>query len=144
MGGGWAGPPDELAMKDSELEGTVHTFLQMYSAAENDNDRAEIRENLTKTLVEQFAIRQQRREREIAEIEARVKRLRDALKKRADAKQKIIEQRLNELLSDAEGLGWGDAGASGFAPPGGGRFGFGGAGVFGQSGAAPGAAPPRE
>ena len=41
----------------------------------------------------------------------RVARLRESLTKRSDAKQQIIERRLNDLFSDIDGLGWGDVDA---------------------------------
>ncbi|MGQ0634433.1 MAG: hypothetical protein ACT4QC_07480 [Planctomycetaceae bacterium] len=114
MGGagtmGGVGQADPLVLQDMVLEQQVNKHVSAFMSADSDDSRAAARAALTGMLKEQFVIRQQRREKEIAEIEERVKRLREALDKRAEAKEKIIERRLTQLLSDAEGLGWGEAG----------------------------------
>ncbi len=99
-----------LMQADAEQEGEVQAAVIAYSDPSADSAaRAEARTKLASALEAQFTARQQRRELEIQQIEERVKKLRDALDKRASAKDKIIERRLNDLLTDAEGLGWGDA-----------------------------------
>ncbi|MFN0052604.1 MAG: hypothetical protein ACKV0T_10455 [Planctomycetales bacterium] len=111
--------------------------LEDEAAQKAEQAREAARHTVAELLDQQFEVRQQRREREIEEIERRVKRLRDAFDKRAAATEKIIERRLNDLFSDAEGLGWGDAGG-GEAKPG--FSGFSGFGI-GAAGGVPGARP---
>ncbi len=127
--GGYAGGPSEeeqkLNAEDGALEGQVHELVQRYGDPNlDDATRGKVRAELTQALDRQFAIRQQRREMEIQQIEERVKALRSALDKRAGAKDKIIERRLSDLLSDADGLGWGESGGE-F------RYGFGFGGKYG-------------
>lgn len=128
-----------LMRKDIELEGQVQQTVTAYSDPNTDErKREDLRTGLTDLLDQQFSVRQERREMEIKQIEERVKKLRDALDKRADAKDKIIERRLNDLLSDAEGLGWGEAGPTGFmfGGPSVGRSPYGPGGITGGRGPA--------
>ncbi|HEV3024616.1 MAG TPA: hypothetical protein VGX76_19205, partial [Pirellulales bacterium] len=39
-------------------------------------------------------------------IEARVKKLREVINKRNEAKRSIIDKRLDQLIREADGLGW--------------------------------------
>jgi hypothetical protein len=98
-----------LKNQDAAIGVDIGSVLAEYKNTETEADRQKLRQRLTELLSEQFTLRQQRRENEIQQIESRVKKLRELLQKRTDAQQKIVERRLNELLSDAEGLGWGDS-----------------------------------
>ena len=77
-----------------------------YAATEDGEKRAAIKAELLKVLSEQFETQQQIRERELADVEARVKKLRELTQKRRDAQKTIVDQRLDQLLREAEGLGW--------------------------------------
>jgi hypothetical protein len=100
---------DPIVQQDFELESQVQQAVQEYGRAESDSDRAVHRKKVEDLLNEQFALRQKRREQEIVAVENQLKKLRDTLRRRAGARAEIIQQRLNELLNDADGLGWGDA-----------------------------------
>ncbi|MSR56157.1 MAG: hypothetical protein EXS05_00550 [Planctomycetaceae bacterium] len=128
MMGGMAGPAapiDPLLAEDFELESQIQQVLEQFDNSADDETQAAMRKMVADLLERQFTVRQERREREIGEIEARVKRLREALEKRTEAKKQIIDRRLNDLFSDAEGLGWGDIGGGASA---------GGSGTSGSSG----------
>ncbi|HLJ10639.1 MAG TPA: hypothetical protein VKU82_05590 [Planctomycetaceae bacterium] len=107
----------ELMRQDAELEQQIRQTVHEYAAADSDDERGEARKKLSGLLKDQFSIRQKRREQDIARIEERVKRLREALKKRSESQQEIVERRLNDILSDADGLGWGDAAGDAGANP---------------------------
>jgi hypothetical protein len=91
-------------------------LLAKYAETTDEKERAKIKEELSKALEKLFDLQQQERGSEIADIEARVKRLRDMLDKRTKARQSIISNRLEQLIREAEGLGWVDPAAGG--PPG--------------------------
>jgi len=57
---------------------------------------------------------------EVAKIEARLQKLRGLIGRRADSRGKIIDNRLEQLLNDAAGLGWSSAAKDNtpYAPPG--------------------------
>lgn len=80
--------------------------LAAYAAAANDHERTKIKAGISKILERQFDLQQQMRKLELDPIEARVKRLRELIDKRNQARKTIVEKRLDQLLRDAEGLGW--------------------------------------
>ncbi len=101
---------------DSSLEGEVHSKLKAYADADDDKTRTTARTEMAELLGKQFDALQGQREKEIQELETRVKKLRETLSKRAAAKQQIVNSRLNQLLSEVEGLGWGTPGEAGDSP----------------------------
>jgi len=82
------------------------SLLAKYAATRNEQERSQFKESLSKVLDKQFDLQQQARKRELEPIEARVKRLRELIEKRSQARKMIVEKRLDQLLRDAEGMGW--------------------------------------
>ena len=115
--------------RDAQLNGKVGECVQQYLAAKDDDARRAAREKLQTALGDLFDARQKQREDEIKEIETRVTKLRETLKKRESKRQELIEHHLTTLIQDAEGLGWGNDAQGGNAlyyrtpmmAPGGGR-----------------------
>jgi Spy/CpxP family protein refolding chaperone len=100
--------------KEAELNGKVQEALDKYTAAKDDEAKQAARKQLQGALTELFDARQKEREDEIKQIEERVAKLRDTLKKRESMRQELIDHHLTTLIQDAEGLGWGsDSGAIG-------------------------------
>jgi hypothetical protein len=115
-------------------------------AAKTDEAKDEAKKATQTLLDSYFEADMKKREREIADIEARVKRLRAQLQKRRAAKDEIVQLQLKVIVNEAEGLGFfsappsnsagmemgmgGDMGGGmggqgmggGYAPPGGGFF----------------------
>jgi len=115
----------QIVQKDTELEGKVRHIVGQYHSAGKQAERDKLRAQATELLDQQFSLRQKRRTLELENLEARVRKLREAVSKREAAKQTIIDRRLAELLHDDDGLGWGDASPShgpGFGGPA--RFNF--------------------
>jgi hypothetical protein len=96
----------QLARSDHELSRKSEQLAAQYGAAKEDDKKSQIRGQLRETLEKQFQLQEQHREQEIAQIEQRLKSLRDLMQKRKNARQEIIDRRLDQLLRDAEGLGW--------------------------------------
>lgn len=69
-------------------------------------DRARIKDDLRELLEKQFELRQRRHEQEIEALEAQVKSLKELVRKRNDNRGLIVSKRLDQILRDAEGLGW--------------------------------------
>jgi len=127
----------------------IPKLLAKYGQTTDETERAKIKDGLSKVLAKLFDLQQKEREREIADIEGRVKRLREMLDKRTKARQSIISNRLDQLLREAEGLGWVEpapgsmpgmpgmgAGGMGGGYGGFGGMGMGASGVMGSSGPA--------
>ncbi len=100
--------------KEAELNAKVQEGLDKYTAAKDDEAKQAARKQLQGALTELFDARQKEREDEIKQIEERVAKLRETLKKRESMRQDLIDHHLTTLIQDAEGLGWGsDGGAIG-------------------------------
>jgi len=81
-------------------------LAQQYVKAEKEEQKREIRKKLTDLLNQQFEQQSQRQQRELEELEKQIAKLRATLRKRLEAKSTIIERRIDQLIQDAEGLGW--------------------------------------
>ncbi|HVX11480.1 MAG TPA: hypothetical protein VHC22_09885 [Pirellulales bacterium] len=97
---------DELLRQDQQLEQEVQTLAHQLADSNDDKQRAELKDKLSQTLDKQFDTQQKLRELEVSRIEARVQRLRELIRKRTDSRRKIIDNRFEQLLNDADGLGW--------------------------------------
>jgi len=106
----------ELAQAEAGLAGEASEILAHYSEAETAADRKKIAVELRESLAKQFDVQKQRRELELGRIEEQVRKLRDQLKKRTDARETIIDRRLDQLINEAEGLGWAPPAPAGRGP----------------------------
>jgi hypothetical protein len=96
----------KLRQAESALAHESEQLVAQYAATEDDEQRGGLKTQLAESLSQQFSVQQQLRERELARVEARVKKLRELTEKRRAAQKTIVEQRLDQLLREADGLGW--------------------------------------
>jgi hypothetical protein len=96
----------ELQNQEAQADREVNSLLASYGRTDKEGDRAAIKKKLTANLEKLFDAQQKRREMEVTRIEDQLKKLREVIEKRAKGKDKIIDRRLEQLLQDAEGLGW--------------------------------------
>lgn len=96
----------KLAQQASQLERTVQQLVHDFAGLEDEEAKAKLKVQLAEALVQQFDARHAIREQELQQLEEQMKRLRELLEKRKEAKPKIIESRMDELIRAAEGLGW--------------------------------------
>jgi hypothetical protein len=96
----------ELQNQEAQADHEVNTLLAAYNRTDKEGERAAIKKKLTANLEKLFDAQQKRREMEVTRIEEQLKKLREVIEKRAKGKDKIIDRRLEQLLQDAEGLGW--------------------------------------
>ena len=94
--------------EDAQLETWVSQALSTYAQTEDQDARAKQRDEIAKGLDQIFDIRQEHRVNELKALEARVQKLRATLDQRATSKNEILKNRLDYLLREADGLGWGD------------------------------------
>jgi len=97
---------DHPSDKEQQLDRQAHDVVRQYGRTENRDEREKLREKLNDVLQQQFDAQQQRRKAEIEKIEAQIKKLREVMQKREDAKREIVRRRLDQLIQEAEGLGW--------------------------------------
>lgn len=100
---------NELSEAEAELAREADELISQYAASDDAAEQKKVRANLRETLAKQFDLQKQRRELELSRIEERIKKVREQLKKRNDARETIVDRRLEQLVDDAEGLGWGPA-----------------------------------
>jgi hypothetical protein len=100
----------KLHAQDHAHEQTTRELLAQYRNAQSPGDRSGILEKLSTAVREQFDVRQQIRAKELEELEARVRKLRELHEKREDAKSEIVERRVEQLVHEADGLGWSGSG----------------------------------
>lgn len=108
----WAGrsPGDPALQKlwdeDEKLAGEARRLTRQLEAADTDAKRDEAKAKLREVLVKQFDARQKRHGLEIEALEAKVKKLKDIVRKRQDGREDIITRRLDQIVRDSQGLGW--------------------------------------
>ncbi len=91
---------------EAVLEQQAAGLMREYAQTEDEGQRAKVKTKLADLLNKQFDMQQKRRDQEVAAIEAQLKKLRELMRKRGENRQKIIDNRLDQLVREAEGLGW--------------------------------------
>lgn len=94
--------------EEEHLETWVSRALTIYAQTDDEESRLKQREEITKGLNKIFDLRHQQRVKELRELEARVQKLKSTLDQRAASKTDIVKKRLDYLIREADGLGWGD------------------------------------
>lgn len=91
---------------ESLLAHRVNELTKKLGEAKSEAERSEIKTELSQHLEKQFVLRQKRHQEEIAALEAKIKKLKELVEKRQENRREIIAKRLDQILSNAEGLGW--------------------------------------
>ncbi len=96
----------EMSQAESALSQKADELKKMLERANGDNQRAEIRTKLSKTLADQFDLRQKRHNAEIDTLERQVAKLKELVRKRQESRSEIISRRVEEIQREVDGLGW--------------------------------------
>lgn len=111
--GGRAQQADPAIVKAKQLEAKIQRqareLVAKYASTDDADARAEVKKGLNSLLKEQFELQKEVREVELSRLEEKVKKLRDLLDKRSAQKDEIVERRVEQLLLEADGLGWGES-----------------------------------
>jgi hypothetical protein len=94
-------PPEEM-----EEFRDLHKAVEKLKSAKNDAEKTSATSEISKLLEKSFQHDLERRERQVSDIEARVKKLRDQIEKRKKAKNDIVGLRLKTIVNEADGLGF--------------------------------------
>lgn len=97
---------NKLLGVEGNLERETAGLVEEYARTEDEAQRSKTKAKLAATLEKQFDQQQKRRDLEVARIEAQLKKLREIMRKRAESRQTIVDKRLDQLLREADGLGW--------------------------------------
>lgn len=77
-----------------------------YVKAEKESEKKDIRQKMVDVLNEQFDNQMTEQQKELEELEKQITELRTVLKKRSAAKGTIVDQRVEQLIREADGMGW--------------------------------------
>ena len=91
----------------AEQESETQRLISEYGQTEDEKERGWIAGEMEKVVARHFEIRQASRDRELKRLEEQVRKLREVHQKRAKQKEQIVQDRVRQLLRDADGLGWG-------------------------------------
>ncbi len=103
--------PEHYALRvaDTRLERQALDLSRQYREATERGDAAagdELRESLRQAVAEHFDVRQQLREKILADLRKRVEQMQQRIEERQAARQELIDQRLDELTGHAAGPRW--------------------------------------
>ena len=98
--------PKSNTPNPSQLQSEPAQLAHQYVEAKKEDEKREVRKHLSEVLSHQFDLHIQQQQRELEDLEKRIAKLKEVVKKRIDAKSTIVERRLEQLIQDAEGLGW--------------------------------------
>jgi hypothetical protein len=88
-------------------------LIEGWKNSKEGAEREKLETELRALLRREFASRLAVHEREIKKLEEKVRQLRERLALRKDKQEDIVDHRLQQILRDAQGLGWGSEGAHG-------------------------------
>lgn len=80
--------------------------LAAYREADTDEERDEAKTKLSEALGEEYDAILEQHAKHLAQMEERLEKLRGQLEKRRDARDDMVEMRVEALTSEADGLGW--------------------------------------
>ncbi|MBN1911555.1 MAG: hypothetical protein JW818_17570 [Pirellulales bacterium] len=92
-----------LAQADHILAVQSNELAERFRRSEGE-ERAKIRERLVQTVNKHFEVRQERREFELKQVEKEVERLRNAIKRRSEAREAIVERHIRRLTGEKDEL----------------------------------------
>jgi peptidoglycan hydrolase CwlO-like protein len=84
----------------------IAPIVQQLKCAKSDSEIEKLKGQLDEALEKSFAMRQKRHSQEIEELEAKVKTLKELVAKRQEKRREIVANRRDQILRDAQGLGW--------------------------------------
>jgi hypothetical protein len=87
-------------------EAAIAPIVHELGNAKSDSERESVKTRLSEELEKAFATRQKRHLKELEALEAKVKELKDLVAKRQENRREIIANRRDQILREAQGLGW--------------------------------------
>jgi hypothetical protein len=86
-----------LLKEDMELDRQTHELAMRCRQAPKEQ-LADMKKPLQELVNRQFEVRQERRNLELKRLDTEIQRLREAIDRRSKARDKIVEQRMSDLL----------------------------------------------
>jgi len=89
-----------------QLEQKSKQLARDYRKSDSEDEKAKIQDELKICLTKLFDLREKKRNDRVMDLEKEVENLKAMLKYRKEKKDEIIENRLNEMLSEDERMKW--------------------------------------
>jgi hypothetical protein len=89
-----------------ELQAESAQLAKRYVDSKKEGEKDEIRKKLEDAVNKQFDQHMEQQQKELQELEKQIEHLRSVLQKRQDQKSSIVRRRIDQLIHEAEGLGW--------------------------------------
>jgi hypothetical protein len=97
---------EKLDTAEARLEARSQDITAHYRATTSESDRDALRGDLEDIVLQQFEVRQQRRQLELERLERQLKRLRESIEKRTSSRDSLIKQRVEQLVGEESDLGF--------------------------------------
>ena len=95
---------EKLLREDYDLERQTYDAAKRVKRGQSTDEKDKSRKELAEIVGKHFEVRQRRRDLQVKRMEDEIKKLRDVMTKRGEAKEQIIKKRLSELLGDGDDL----------------------------------------
>jgi hypothetical protein len=97
---------EKLDTAEARLDARSQDITVRYRATTSESDRDALRGDLEDVVLQQFEVRQQRRQLELERLERQLKRLRESIDKRTSSRDALIKQRVEQLVGENSDLGF--------------------------------------
>lgn len=98
--------PQRVPANRNRRQSSLDSSIEKLKQAESEDDKDAAKKEITKELEKQYDVFLAQNEKSLDQLRARLEELEKQLQKRKDAKERLIELKLELLVSQAEGLGW--------------------------------------
>ena len=107
------GEKSDLVRSEHELARRTESLARAYAQESDSAKRRELEDRLRESVDNHFAVKQQLRAEELKQLEAQLRKLQTQHERRNEARSQITRDRVQQLLREADGLGWGSQSTSG-------------------------------
>lgn len=98
--------PAPVMMPSRRAGNDLQKALRAFASAESDDDKSGAKKKVKSELEKQYDAFLERDQARVDKLFDRLKKLEEQLEKRKAAKDRLVELKLEMLISQAEGLGW--------------------------------------
>jgi hypothetical protein len=89
-----------------QFQSQAAELVRKLANAKDEDEKSRLKEKLTEVLNQSFDEHMKQQQKELDQLEEQIRSLRALMKKRASNKNTIVERRIEQLIQDADGLGW--------------------------------------
>ncbi|NQT13985.1 MAG: hypothetical protein HQ582_14620 [Planctomycetes bacterium] len=94
----------KLEQSDANASKEVAEIVEECKTATGEEQQTKVRWKLKQAVLVHFAVRQSKREREVARLEARLEKVRQSITKRSELQDQIVDRHVSQLLGEADDL----------------------------------------